>query len=256
VIAICRLVRSVFRAQYLSTDGSHKIVCTTPADIPVGYHSISLSYNGQEWDSRSEVPFLVYKAPFISHVEPAATATSYGSFYPGGSSVTIFGKHFLEAARLGQGAAWDVKFGDRFGTVSKSSSDFEIVVTPPAPERAAKVVVGLRLLKVDFPAPDVSFEYLDWAFTPAGTCFNGCGGSASAGVRGNCYSGTVWDPLARESRPGPVCNCSAHGFQGYACGQEAVVAHLSPRSGPLQGGTRVSLYFLGLDLLLGRRDRF
>ena len=217
---------------------------------------MSLSYYGQEWDSKTEINFLIFKAPFISHIEPAATVLNYGTFYPGGSAVTLFGKNFLEAARLGQGSAWDVKFGNRFGTVSKSSSDFEMVVTPPpAPEGAGKVVVGLRLLKVDFPAPDVSFEYLDWAFSSTDTCFNGCSASADAGDRGNCYNGTAWDPLVRQSRPGPVCNCTALGFQGYACGQEAVVAHISPRSGPLQGGTRVLLYFLRLDLLLGRLDR-
>jgi hypothetical protein len=38
-------------------------------------------------------------------IDPAATATSYGVFYPGGSSEKIFGKHILEAARLGQKAA-------------------------------------------------------------------------------------------------------------------------------------------------------
>ena len=116
-------------------------------------------------------------------------------------------------------------------------------------------MVGLRLLKVDFPAPDVSFEYLDWAFSSTDKCFNGCSASADTGDRGNCYNGTAWDPLVRQSRSGPVCNCTALGFQGYACGQEAVVAHISPRSGPLQGGTRVLLYFLRLDLLLGRLDR-
>ena len=48
---------------------------------------------------------LIYKAPFILRIDPAATATSYGVFYPGGSSEKIFGKHILEAARLGQKAA-------------------------------------------------------------------------------------------------------------------------------------------------------
>ena len=53
---------------------------------------MSLSYNGQEWDSKTEINFLIFKAPFISHIEPAATVLNYSSFYPGDSAVTLFGK--------------------------------------------------------------------------------------------------------------------------------------------------------------------
>jgi hypothetical protein len=241
----CKLGRTVFRAQYLLTLGEHCIVCTTPSNIPLGYHTMSLSFNGQEWDSKGDVLFYVYAAPFISHVEPVAGVVSYGAFYPGGAYVTIYGTNFLQAARLGRGAAWEVKFGNRYGTVVTSDvSDFELVVTPPVPEGQGKVAVALRLLSVNFPADaDVSFTYLDWTFAPGGTCLNNCVG------RGNCYTGLLWDSAAKVSRTGPTCNCSAVGLRGFACGQEAVVTHISPRSGPLQGGTLVRLNVLMLELV-------
>jgi len=117
------------------------------------------------------------------------------------------------------------------------------------------VVVGLRLFNVDFPAPDVSFTYHDYTFTAAGACFNDCGaGNAAAGVRGNCYSASVRDALEQTSLTGPVCNCTSVGFRGYACGQEAVVSHIQPRSGPLQGGSLVTVSFVHLDLILGLVD--
>ena len=58
----CRLGDAVFRAQYLRQLSSHYVVCTTPAALPLGYNRIDLSFNGQEWDSRSEVNFFVYPA--------------------------------------------------------------------------------------------------------------------------------------------------------------------------------------------------
>jgi hypothetical protein len=146
--------------------------------------------------------------------------------------------------------------------VVKSASDFEIIVNPPVPEGPGPVLVSLRLLKVTFPAPDVVFTYLDWVFAPGSMCFNDCGGDgagdlpggAPAGVRGNCYSGSVWDPLNEQSRAGPVCNCSSVGFQGFGCGQETALAYITPRSGPLEGGTLVTLFFMHLGPLLGRID--
>ena len=68
-------------------------------------------------------------------------------------------------------------------------------------------------------------------------------------MRGNCYSGSAWEPLNERSRAGPVCNCSSVGFQGFGCGQETALAYITPRSGPLEGGTLVTLFFthLGID---------
>ena len=67
-------------------------------------------------------------------------------------------------------------------------------------------------------------------------------------------SASVWDALDQIQRPGPVCNCTSVGFQGFGCGQEAALAYMSPRSGPLAGGTLVTLIFMHLAPLLGRID--
>lgn len=99
-------------------------------------------------------------------------------------------------------------------------------------------MIGLRLGKDLFTAPEVKFTYLDWTFLAGSPCFNECN------RRGLCQPGEIWDSTALLQRPGPVCNCSGVGFNGgFSCGQEAVVAHISPRSGPLQGGTLVTLSF-------------
>ena len=50
----CRLGDAVFRAQYLRQLSLHYVVCTTPAALPLGYNRIDLSFNGQEWHSRSD----------------------------------------------------------------------------------------------------------------------------------------------------------------------------------------------------------